>query len=112
VAHLDAAEALEPGADCQTAYEPDPRNPRTAGRWGQLRVAQGRFAEAGPLLRTAVAGTGLAEWAGWLALALRGQGQVDEARAVLDAWWPAADAGDRARFTAWQARLQQPIDST
>lgn len=75
------------------------------GRWGQLRVAQGRFAEAEPLLRTAVAGTGLADWAGWLALALWGQGEIDEARAVLDEWWPAAETGERARLKGWQARL-------
>jgi tetratricopeptide (TPR) repeat protein len=97
---LDQAEA-----DCYKAQALDPQNPRTAGRWGQLRVAQRRFAEAEPLLQTAVAGTSLADWGGWLALALVGQGKVDQAQGVLEAWAQTANPDDRARWMRRCANL-------
>jgi tetratricopeptide (TPR) repeat protein len=97
---LDEAEA-----DCQKAQALEPDNPRTAGRWGQLRVAQHRFAEAEPLLRTAMAGTSLSDWGGWLALALLGQGKVGQAQEVLAAWTKIASPGDQAAWRRWCARL-------
>lgn len=103
----------EAEADCQKAQELDPENPRTAGRGGQLRVVQRRFAEAEPLLRTAIAGTrrdaiqshSYADWGGWLALALLGQKKMDEAQEAYQAWAQTASPEDRAAWARWRDKI-------
>ncbi|MFQ5341718.1 MAG: hypothetical protein ACE5F6_09260 [Anaerolineae bacterium] len=84
------------------ALEHETESPYTQGRLGQLRLSQGRFAEAEATFRQAAA-QDEQEWLGSVALALLGQGRSEEALATLDRWLEQAKARQWRETLRWLA---------
>jgi tetratricopeptide (TPR) repeat protein len=89
----------EAHADCEAASRLAPDHPYTHGRWGDVHLALGQWAEADASYRAALAQTPEDEKPTWrfdLAAALWGQTRMDEAWAEFDAALAAADEEARA----------------
>jgi len=95
----------EARTDCETASRLAPDHLYTHGRWGDLHLACGEWAEAEARYRTALAQDDSPGWRFDLAVALWGLGRMDESWAEFDAALAKADAGTRAEAARDYRRL-------
>ena len=95
----------EARADCETASRLAPDHPYTHGRWGDLHLARGEWAEAEARYRAALAQDDSPGWRFDLAIALWGLGRTDEGWAEFDAALAKADEDTRAEAARDYRRL-------
>nr|HID13233.1 tetratricopeptide repeat protein [Anaerolineae bacterium] len=95
----------EARADCERASQLASDHPYTHGRWGDLHLARGGWAEAETRYRAALAQDDSPGWRFGLAVALWGLGRVDEGWAEFDAALTQADADTRAETARDYRRL-------
>ena len=98
--HLDEARA-----DCETAARLAPDHAYTHGRWSDLHLARGEWAEAETRYRAALAQDDSPGWRFGLAPALWGLGRLDEGWAQFNAALATADAETRAEASRDYHRL-------